>query len=684
MRFVNTAILTILSGIVIGIAISGFFCVSLQVTLALCFIAIATLSVHSFLSFRNIKFRKFFTFHTLVTSVFTGILIATLHNPTLKSNHYTNLLNENKYYLLQTAIIEKISESDFGTTYKAKLISADNQEIGGKLLVFFPKDSLNKADFQRDDFLTVSAKLASIPAPKNPHQFDYKNYMQRQEVFWRANVVSYIIHNELKDNSIRGFSEKMRAKMFSILDLNFSKETASLLKTLLLGNRKELDENTYQNYIDAGAVHILAISGLHIGIITAILLFLLKKLPNFGIWKKLRFVLLLFFLWSFAFLAGLSPSVLRAVTMFSFIGISLMLSKQQGRFDALMFSMLLLLLINPNYLYEVGFQLSYLAVFSILIFYPWMEKCWQPKTKLLKNIWSLFLVGISAQIVILPISLYYFHQFPFLFFVSNLLLVPLLSPILVLGFLALILGFFNILPSFLVFLLEKIISLMNFFTKIIASQEEFIVRNIYFDDKLLIFSLLIVLVLIFWINKQDFKRTVALLSSILVFQVVLFYNKYQVEKIENLTVFHLYKKSLISVRKGKQLIVFQKDSLKENRTIDNYAKILGISDVRVREIPHMIQFQGNTILCLDSLGVYPKSKNIKIDEIIITQSPKINFERILLEINPKKVIADGSNFPNIVKKWQSKCDELGILFHTTSEKGAYIKNNDYSPYLSTK
>ncbi|MFK8269960.1 ComEC/Rec2 family competence protein [Capnocytophaga stomatis] len=673
MKFVNTAILTILSGIVTGIAISSFFRVNLQTALAFCFVVIATLSAHSFLSLKNVKFRKFFTLHSFVTSVFTGILVATLHNPTLKSNHYTNLLSENEYYLLQTRIIEKISESNFGTTYKAELISADNQEIGGKLLTFFPKDSLNKADFQRDEFITVSAKLTSIPAPKNPYQFDYKAYMQRQEVFWKANVVSYKIHNELKGSSVRGFAEKIRTKMFSILDSNFSKETASLLKTLLLGNRKDLDENTYQNYIDAGAVHILAISGLHIGIITAILLFLLQKLPNFGIWKKLRFVLLLFFLWSFAFLAGLSPSVLRAVTMFSFIGISLMLSKQQGRFDALMFSMLLLLLINPNYLYEVGFQLSYLAVFSILIFYPWMEKRWQPKTKLLKSIWSLFLVGISAQIVILPISLYYFHQFPFLFFVSNLLLVPLLSPVLILGFLALILGFFGVLPSFLVFLLEKIINLMNFCTKIIASQEEFIVRNIYFDDKLLIFSLLMVLALIFWINKQDFKRTMALLSSILVFQAVLFYNKYQIESTENLTVFHLYKKSLFSVRKGNQLIVFQNDSLKENRIIDNYAKILGISDIHQKEIPHIIQFQGNTILFLDSLGIYPKSKNVKIDEIIITQSPKINFERMLLEIKPKRVITDGSNFPSMVKKWQSKCDELGILFHTTSEKGAYIK-----------
>lgn len=673
MKFVNTAILTILSGVVMGIITSDFFRVDLQNALMMCLFVITTLSVHLFLSVRKIKYRKFFVFHTFVVSFVVGLLSAVLHNPALKSTHYTNLLKENEYYLLQTKVIEKVSKSDFGTTYKAQLISADNQKIGGKLLVFFSKDSLKNADFQRDDFLVLSAKLTSIPASKNPHQFDYKAYMKRQGVFWRANVVSYNVQNQLKGSSVRGLAEKARMQMFSLLDSNFSKGTASLLKTLLLGERKELDDNVYQNYIDAGAVHILAISGLHVGIITAILLFFLQKLPNFGIWKKLRFLLLLAFLWSFAFLAGLSPSVLRAVTMFSFIGISLMLSRQQGRFDALMFSMLLLLLIYPNYLYEVGFQLSYLAVFSILVFYPHMEKWWQPKAKFLKYVWSLFIVGISAQIVILPVSLYYFHQFPLLFFVSNLLLVPLLSPILVLGFLILILGFFDVLPLFLVFVLEKIINLMNFLAKIIASQEEFIIRNVYFDNKLLIFSLLVVLMLIFWINKRDFKRTMMLLSSIIIFQILLFYTKHQSKNTENMVVFHLYKKSLFSIRSGNQLIVFQYDSTGESKIISNYAKILGVSDIYKKGKPYIVQFQENTILFLDSLGIYPKANNVKIDEVIITQSPKINFERMLLEINPKKVIADGSNFPIMVKMWQKKCNELGISFYATAEKGAYIK-----------
>lgn len=679
MRYTNTAILTILSGIVIGIAISGYVCVPLQYVIVSSLGLLSLLSIHSFLSFKNTKFRKGFVFHTFITSLSVGFLLSSLHNPTSKSTHYTKLLTENFYYLFKGEITEKISESDFGITYKVNLISADNHSVTGVVLCFLPSSVKKKEDilqskmpFARGQIIDFVGKCNSISPPKNPYQFDYKKYMERQGVYWRVNVVSYSAEKDLQVSSLRGFAEKIRQKMFAVLDTNFSKETASLLKTLLLGNRSELDEEVYQHYIDAGAVHILAISGLHVGIVTAILLFFLQKMPNMGIWKYLRLFLLLLFLWSFAFLAGLSPSVLRAVTMFSFVGIALILNREQGRFDALMFSMFLLLLIHPNYLYKVGFQLSYAAVFSILIFYPKLEKWWTPKNKFLKNVWSLLIIGFAAQVVVLPISLYYFHQFPTLFFVSNLLIVPLLTPILVLGFLSLFLGILDILPAFLVFILEKIVALMNFLAKMIALQEVFIFRNIYFDEILLISSLLVVLGLIYWVNKPNYRRTLALLVTVLLFQGTLFYTKYQSEIVENMTVFSVYKNSLFSVRNGNQLIVYQKDSLKSNFIITNYIRETGISDVRFEKTPYLFEYQGNTILYLDSLGIYPRTEKHKIDKVIVTQSPKINFERMLLEITPKEVIADGTNYPSFVNRWRKKCEELGILFHSTAQDGAYI------------
>ncbi|MDO4229822.1 MAG: ComEC family competence protein, partial [Capnocytophaga sp.] len=218
-------------------------------------------------------------------------------------------------------------------------------------------------------------------------------------------------------------------------------------------------------------------------------------------------------------------------------------------------------------------------------------------------------------------------------------------------------------------------ALMNFLAKMIALQEAFIFRNIYFDEILLITSLLIILGLIYWINKPNYKRTLTLVCTVLFFQGVLFYTKYQNETAKNITVFSIYRNSLFSIRKGSQLTVYQKDTTKTNSVITNYAKVIGVSDIRFEKTPYLFDFQGENILYLDSLGVYPKTKNLKINKVIITQSPKINFERMLLIIKPQEVIADGTNFPSFVNKWKKKCDELGVSFHSTAQNGAYIWDN---------
>lgn len=665
MRFINTPILVLLLGIVIGFAISGYFYVSLETIFLVSVLLIISLSVHLFLSLRKILFSKGFVFHAFVFSVVLGILVSILHNPTSKESHYTNQLSENQYFVFKGSVLEKLSESDFGKTFAVELHSADTKNISGKLVCIFPKEI---SDFKRDDVILFSAKCYPIPASKNMYQFDYQQYMMRKGFYWQSKVTSFEIENTTSKTSLQGIAEAVRLKMLAILEANFSVETASLLKTLLLGQRSDLDEQTYQYYIDAGAVHILAISGLHVGIITYILLFFIKKLPNIRFWKLIRLILLLFFLWSFAFLAGLSASVLRAVTMFSFVGISSLINRQQGRYDALLISAVFLLLFNPNLLYDVGFQLSYMAVFSILMFFPMMQKWWKPKNKFLVSVWSLFVIGFSAQVAVLPISLYYFHQFPVLFFVSNLLVVPLVSPILIGGFLALLLGFFDILPSFLVFILEKIIFLMNYITKMIAIQENFIIRNVYFDEKMLIFSFLVIFLLIYWLKRPTFKVILLFLGSILIFQGILFYTKYQNETAERLVVFHNIKKSLLLHHKNKQLTVYQQDSIQSKYLVDTYAKSVGVSKIIYEKVPYIFDFQGDRFLYLDSLGVYPNDEKHAISKVIMAHSPKINFERMLLKIKPKEVIADGTNLPFYAKKWQEECKKKGVLFRFTKDE----------------
>ncbi|WP_278590463.1 ComEC/Rec2 family competence protein [Capnocytophaga ochracea] len=634
MRFVNTPILTILLGLIGGIAITDVIAPSFLFAISSCICLLLTLAIHQFLTTKRYAFRHGIVIHVGLTSVAVGILITILHTPTYNSKHYTQKLNANEYYTLEADIIEQTSQTDYGTTFKANLLTANHTSTEGKILCFFPSKTITDdvRTLAPTDRLVFVGKYTPISPPKNPYQFNYKRYMERKGVYGRTEVVAFSV---VKNNTtgFMGSIARTRSHLAIVIDKHFNQESSALLKTLLLGKRTDLDNEVYQHYVDAGAVHILAISGLHVGIITAILLLLLQKMPNLSFYRPLRYFILLAGLWAFAFIAGASPSVLRATVMFSFVGLSSLIRRKQGRFDALMLSMLFLLLINPYYLYDVGFQLSYAAVFSIMKFYPVMRKWWQPENKYLQWIWSLFLVGLSAQIVVLPISLYYFHQFPILFFVSNLVVVPLLQPILIGGIIALCLGSFGILPYAIVFVLEKLIALMNFLVAFIAHQEMFIIRNIPFTTPLLLSSLLTVFILIVFVHYRKYKVLVALLLSVILFQGVLFYYKYQLETTEEMLVFSKYKQKVITIRQGDKLSIYQTDTISPDPVVINYIKNKGISNIELKKIPYILRFKQKNYLLMDSLGVYPKSKQVVIDSVIFLQKPKINLDRMKRDLS---------------------------------------------------
>lgn len=222
-----------------------------------------------------------------------------------------------------------------------------------------------------------------------------------------------------------GLASNFRESIISKLKKeNFGEEELGVIQALLLGKRDDISENTYNNYTNAGAVHILAVSGLHVGIILLLLEFFLSPLARLPKGKTLKLLLVVLLLWGYAFVAGLSPSIVRAVTMFSFVAYALYLNRPANSFNIIALSMLFILLVKPLFLFQVGFQMSYAAVFAIVWIYPKLQKFWFPDNFIIRKTWQLLSVSAAAQLGVLPISLFYFHQFPALFFISNLLIIP--------------------------------------------------------------------------------------------------------------------------------------------------------------------------------------------------------------------------------------------------------------------
>mgnify|MGYP001040363369 CR=1 FL=1 len=289
-------------------------------------------------------------------------------------------------------------------------------------LIVYNKDSLLEAKV--GDFLSAKGKLQRTSGPQNPTQFDYRKFLKHKNIFLTTFEDQFVKVNS--SNSLMRYAETARA---SIIEIYKSKgieaQNLAVLIALTLGDKSFLDFELQNQYAGAGAMHILAVSGLHVGIVFLIFSFLLSKLPERLAYRILRAVVLLFVIWAFAFLAGLSPSVQRAGWMFSFVILSKLVKRNSNIVNSIAVSAFLLLLLDPNNLFQVGFQLSYSAVIGIVLMHPPIYKLLYSKYWLVDKAWSLLVVSLVAQIATLPFTLAYFHQFPNYFLLANLFVIPL-------------------------------------------------------------------------------------------------------------------------------------------------------------------------------------------------------------------------------------------------------------------
>ena len=361
--------------------------------------------------------------------------------------------------------------------------------------------------------------------------------------------------------------------------------------------------------------------------------------------------------------------------MFTVVAIALNLKRPTNVYNTLTISMFILLLWKPTFLFDVGFQLSYLAVFAIVAIQPMLDKLWQPKPKLLKFFWNIFTVTLAAQFGVIPISLYYFHQFPGLFFVSNLAIIPFLGLILGLGILVIGLSLLNFLPSFLANTYGTVISTMNKLVIWVAGQESFLFKNISFDFVHVLISYAIIITILIYLKARTFKSLVFLLITIIISQGVLMFDKKEKAK-NSFIVFHKSRHSIIGHKTNRQLRIYSNTNdsiLQQDKTITNYKVGAHIKTIDIDSVKNIHTFNSRSVLLIDSFGVY-KTARFKPSIILLQHSPKINLERLIDRLQPELIISDGSNFKSYQERWKATCEAKKIPFHQTSKKGAFIYN----------
>lgn len=303
---------------------------------------------------------------------------------------------------------------------------------------------------QSGDRILIKSKISRIQNKGNPGEFNAENYWISKGV--RYQCFGFLENIQLIDVAEKGYFpvvlENVRGYSNSIISKFVPEKSQGLVSAILMGDKSSLDIDTKNAFANAGAIHVLAVSGLHVGIIAYLLNAIFKFLFK-GRFRTLAIVLLLIILWFYAFITGFSPSVTRAVLMFSILIGAQLFSKNYSSLNSLALAALILLVWNPLYLFDPGFQLSFLAMLGIFLVYGKLESLIYVRNTILKKAWQGTVVGLSAQVFTIPLSLYLFHQFPNYFILSNLGVMVLSNLILGCGIALIIFGKIPLLNIFI-------------------------------------------------------------------------------------------------------------------------------------------------------------------------------------------------------------------------------------------
>ena len=659
-----------------GILVGHFFSIKPSVLIVINAVLFIILSIVFVISF--ILHKQHFIFRILAyfVSILVGVTSITLNTQINKKLHYSNFTSFNNYNAKTSTLYfrEVLKPSKNYNKFKAKVINFEGNKSIGNVIVSIKKDSIVNT-LEVDDVILINGIFNQINSPLNPHAFDYKKYLANNQIHHQVFISkNKFIHLPNKISSIKGWAAEFREKINkSLVKYGFKENELAVVNALLLGQRQLISEDLINSYADAGAIHILAVSGLHVGIILIILTFFFKPFHKFKNGKLISSILIVILLWLFAIIAGLSPSVVRAVTMFTALSIGMHLNKPTNTYNTLVISMFFLLLINPNFLFEVGFQLSYLAVFSIIWIQPKIYNLIIPKFWIVRKAWQLLTVSFAAQLGVLPLSIFYFHQFPGLFFISNLVIIPFLGFILTYGVFLIALALFNALPQFLADIFIYIIKLMNGFVSWVGSQRFFILEDIGISFLFMLLTYGLIVSFFKWTENKVFYRLFVFLIIMIAIQSALIIEKRQIESTNEFILFNENRTSLIANRKGKQLTVYSAyDSINKLYSFNPYLLNTGlIKSFKVEETKNLFKFNNESILIVDSLGIY-KFKSIKPTIIILQNSPKINLERLIKLHKPKLVVADASNYKYYINKWDNTCTKKKTPFYNTMQKGAFF------------
>lgn len=623
-----------------------------------------------------------------------GFLFVKIIDYKLIINDLSKIDDVPKYYIARLSESPSIKEKSVKVIMEILGYEENNviKNIDSNIIAYFEKNE-KSLRLQYGDCVLIMTNIKEVEKPPNPEQFDYKDYLYKKgimhQVYLRSDDWFDLDYN--KSNAIYEFSYKIRDFLLKTMQrLGIQGEEYAVASAILLGYDDSLPLDLRQKYVAAGAMHILCVSGLHVGVVFMVFSYILVFLSDRKrIQSVIKQLLLLLLVWFYALLAGLAPSILRSTIMISFVILGNIINRKGVLLNSLAASAFILLCFNPSNLFDVGFLLSYVAVIGIVILQKPISRMFFSKYKFVNKIWEITSVTIAAQIATTPFSIYYFHQFPIYFWLSNLFMTPISSIVIIGGMIMLLVFFIPYVNVFVAWIVSKMIFVMNYGVSWIESLPYSIIKGIYIDSAQFVVLLIILLLILLTVDLKNRRNLIPIMIMTTLFFLINVKNIMNNNKQSGVMIYSLNNMTAIDFISGREHLLLVDSAFMENKSafsynIENFLIKKGLfhngktgliyddfDEVFVKKRKNVVTFDKKLIALCENDVFFNDSLDyrIPVDYMLVYGKNKKSLLRLLKIYDFDNLIIDSSVPYYISSEMMEEAEDFGIKYRALRNEG---------------
>jgi competence protein ComEC len=594
------------------------------------------------------------------------IFLLGLNTNTFKPDS-TPVFSSEEFYLIHLEELNNTGKNY--NRFKANLYTHNKKRFTKKSKIYvYVSTSIDQLN--TGDVLMTKRPPAQIHSVQNPGGFDFGAFAKRDGILHTLfiNKTEEIVRLGHHQHIVRLILNNTRKWIINTVQTHIKDPVESgLTEALLIGYKEDLDLTLQEKYTETGVSHIIAVSGMHLGLIFYVLHAILSLVVTRNTSRYISFCIILPLLWIFAFVTGASASVMRSVLVFTLILLGNLFRKKTDSINVLLASAFFLLVIHPGIINDIGFQLSYAAVLSILIYEPFISKWVYTNNKALTYLWNMVSITLAAQILTTPIVLFHFKQFPLLFLITNMVAVPLSSIVLLLAIALCATSLFLLPTASLAMAIHFCLALMNSYIEKIASIDFNTIQLSTSLSTSVCLYLLIITITVAALNRNSISILAVLLSLNTIFSIYAI-EQYQLLKTKQLLYLNFKGETCIIHQHGKNAMVFVSSGFLNNRQLlkkqmKTFRNELGIEHWQIQPLL-------NQPAIIEYVSQEKSNRFIHLSRLTNTIS---NLRQLPAALTDSVLIlADGSNKLWKIKQWEKQAQELNLRLHSIPEKGAFI------------